>query len=205
MARSRIIGSTDKNGTATLDPGKMGGQPCIRGMRITVRRILEILATYPDRLELFKDTQIFKKKIFNKRLRLQRPLSTAPSIFTLMLREAQRSQRAGTGMRPQSRHPRDANAPVTLEMIGSSADSGCSSTRTRKGWLPSWTRFELCRSMAWLVSTTILNGTNALPRPCPQRVAGHLPHAPGNHRIFKFGGVRQIIGVIHRQRAVRTD
>ncbi len=39
----------------TIEPGKMGGHPCIRGMRITVRRVLEILATYPDRSELFKD------------------------------------------------------------------------------------------------------------------------------------------------------
>jgi uncharacterized protein (DUF433 family) len=39
----------------TIEPGKMGGQPCIRGMRITVRRVLEILATYTDRLELFED------------------------------------------------------------------------------------------------------------------------------------------------------
>jgi len=33
----------------------MGGQPCIRGLRITVKRVLEILATYPDRHELFAD------------------------------------------------------------------------------------------------------------------------------------------------------
>jgi uncharacterized protein (DUF433 family) len=33
----------------------MGGSPCIRGMRITVRRVREILATYPDRGELFAD------------------------------------------------------------------------------------------------------------------------------------------------------
>ena len=39
----------------TIEPGKMGGRPCIRGMRITVRRVLEILATYPERSELFKD------------------------------------------------------------------------------------------------------------------------------------------------------
>jgi uncharacterized protein (DUF433 family) len=31
----------------TIEPVKMGGHPCIRGMRITVRRVLEILATYP--------------------------------------------------------------------------------------------------------------------------------------------------------------
>jgi uncharacterized protein (DUF433 family) len=39
----------------TIEPAKMGGHPCVRDMRITVRRVLEILATYPDRGELFKD------------------------------------------------------------------------------------------------------------------------------------------------------
>ena len=29
----------------TVDPAKMNGQPCIRGMRLTVRRVLEALAT----------------------------------------------------------------------------------------------------------------------------------------------------------------
>jgi uncharacterized protein (DUF433 family) len=32
----------------TSDPAIMNGQPCIRGMRLTVRRVLEALATYPD-------------------------------------------------------------------------------------------------------------------------------------------------------------
>jgi uncharacterized protein (DUF433 family) len=36
----------------TSDPAVMGGQPCIRGLRLTVRRVLEALATYPDRAEL---------------------------------------------------------------------------------------------------------------------------------------------------------
>lgn len=39
----------------TIEPDKMGGQPCIRGLRITVKRVLEILATYQDRKELFAD------------------------------------------------------------------------------------------------------------------------------------------------------
>ena len=39
----------------TIEPGKIGGQPCIRGLRITVRRVLEILRTYPEREELFAD------------------------------------------------------------------------------------------------------------------------------------------------------
>ena len=33
----------------TSDPAIMNGQPCIRGMRLTVRRVLEALATYSDR------------------------------------------------------------------------------------------------------------------------------------------------------------
>jgi uncharacterized protein (DUF433 family) len=36
----------------TSDPAIMNGQPCIRGMRLTVRRVLEALATYPDRDQL---------------------------------------------------------------------------------------------------------------------------------------------------------
>lgn len=30
----------------TVEPGKMNGQPCIRGMRITVRRVVLAVATY---------------------------------------------------------------------------------------------------------------------------------------------------------------
>lgn len=36
----------------TFDPAILNGQPCIRGLRLTVRRVLEALATYPDRKEL---------------------------------------------------------------------------------------------------------------------------------------------------------
>jgi uncharacterized protein (DUF433 family) len=36
----------------TSDPAVLGGQPCIRGLRLTVRRVLEALATYADRNEL---------------------------------------------------------------------------------------------------------------------------------------------------------
>jgi len=36
----------------TVNPTIMNGQPCIRGMRLTVRRVLEAAALYPDRSEL---------------------------------------------------------------------------------------------------------------------------------------------------------
>jgi uncharacterized protein (DUF433 family) len=39
----------------TTNPNRMNGQPCIRNLRLTVRRILEILATYPNREELFQE------------------------------------------------------------------------------------------------------------------------------------------------------
>lgn len=39
----------------TVEPTKCGGKPCIRGMRITVRRVLELLATYPERASLFAE------------------------------------------------------------------------------------------------------------------------------------------------------
>ena len=33
----------------------LNGQPCIRNLRISVKRVLEILAVYDDRKELFKE------------------------------------------------------------------------------------------------------------------------------------------------------
>jgi uncharacterized protein (DUF433 family) len=39
----------------TWDPAVMNGQPCIRGMRLTVRRVIEALALYPDRQDLFRN------------------------------------------------------------------------------------------------------------------------------------------------------
>ena len=39
----------------TINPAIMNGQPCIRGMRLTVRRVLEAIALYPDRAELKRE------------------------------------------------------------------------------------------------------------------------------------------------------
>ncbi|MEZ4706162.1 MAG: DUF433 domain-containing protein [Caldilineaceae bacterium] len=39
----------------TANPAKMNGQPCIRNLRLTVKRVLEILAMYPQREEIFKE------------------------------------------------------------------------------------------------------------------------------------------------------
>jgi uncharacterized protein (DUF433 family) len=39
----------------TVDPGKMNGQPCIRDLRLTVKRVLEALAAYPNPEDLRRE------------------------------------------------------------------------------------------------------------------------------------------------------
>jgi uncharacterized protein (DUF433 family) len=39
----------------TSDPKRMNGQPCIRGLRLTVRRVIEAVATYPDGNDLKRE------------------------------------------------------------------------------------------------------------------------------------------------------
>lgn len=39
----------------TSNPARMNGQPCIRNLRITVRRVMELLATYQNREELCQE------------------------------------------------------------------------------------------------------------------------------------------------------
>ena len=39
----------------TWNPNQLNGQPCIRGMRLTVRRVIEAVALYPDRADLFRN------------------------------------------------------------------------------------------------------------------------------------------------------
>jgi len=39
----------------TTNVARMNGEPCIRDLRLTVRRVLEALATYPDRTELKRE------------------------------------------------------------------------------------------------------------------------------------------------------
>ncbi len=37
------------------DPAMLGGQPTVRGMRLTVRRVVEAIALYPNRDGLFAE------------------------------------------------------------------------------------------------------------------------------------------------------
>lgn len=49
------IGNVQHFDRITWNPNQMNGQPCIRGMRLTVRRVLEALALYPNRDDLFRN------------------------------------------------------------------------------------------------------------------------------------------------------
>lgn len=53
----------------TVEPGKCGGKPCIRGMRITVRRVLELLATYPDRAAIVAEYPFLEPEDLQQALR----------------------------------------------------------------------------------------------------------------------------------------
>ncbi|WP_340103462.1 DUF433 domain-containing protein [Rhodohalobacter sp. 8-1] len=46
----------------TIEPGKRGGKPCIRGMRITVYDILEYLASGMKEEEILDDFPELKKE-----------------------------------------------------------------------------------------------------------------------------------------------
>ena len=39
----------------TCDPARLNGQPCIRNLRLTVRRVVEAVALYADREELRRE------------------------------------------------------------------------------------------------------------------------------------------------------
>ncbi len=46
----------------TIEPGKRGGKPCIRGMRITVYDVLEYLASGMSKEEILKDFRYLTKE-----------------------------------------------------------------------------------------------------------------------------------------------
>lgn len=39
----------------TIEPGKRGGRPCVRGLRITVYEVLDMLASGMSHAEILKD------------------------------------------------------------------------------------------------------------------------------------------------------
>ena len=45
----------DYRGLITIEPGKRGGKPCVRGLRITVYDVLEYLASGMSQEEILRD------------------------------------------------------------------------------------------------------------------------------------------------------
>jgi uncharacterized protein (DUF433 family) len=39
----------------TCDSARLNGQPCVRNIRLTVRRVVEVVANYPDREQLRRE------------------------------------------------------------------------------------------------------------------------------------------------------
>jgi uncharacterized protein (DUF433 family) len=53
----------------TVEPGKCGGKPCVRGMRITVRRVLELLAAQSDWNEILQEYPYLEEEDLRQVLR----------------------------------------------------------------------------------------------------------------------------------------
>ena len=53
--RTPTLALTDYKGRITVEPGKRGGKPCIRGLRITVYDVLDYLASGMTEAEIVAD------------------------------------------------------------------------------------------------------------------------------------------------------
>ena len=57
----------------TTNVARLNGEPCIRDLRLTVRRVLEALAIYPDRAELKREYPELEDEDIRKRWPSQLP------------------------------------------------------------------------------------------------------------------------------------
>ena len=67
----------------TINPGVLNGQPFIRGTRLTVRRVVEAVALYPDRAELKAEYPGLTDADIEEALRFA-AMSVADENFTLL-------------------------------------------------------------------------------------------------------------------------
>ena len=56
----------------SIDPARLNGQPTMRNLRLTVRRVIELLALYLDRQELHREYSnytavVMKTGVFHRR------------------------------------------------------------------------------------------------------------------------------------------
>lgn len=73
----------------TSNPTRMNGQPCIRNLRLTVRRVIELLAIYTEREELrqefpeLEDEDIQQALIYASTYLDDRIIELSPSYETV--------------------------------------------------------------------------------------------------------------------------
>ncbi|AFZ27907.1 hypothetical protein Cylst_5932 [Cylindrospermum stagnale PCC 7417] len=73
----------------TSNPARMNGQPCIGNLRLTVRRVIELLAIYPEREELrqefpeLEDEDIQQALIYASTYLDDRIIELSPSYETV--------------------------------------------------------------------------------------------------------------------------
>ncbi|PIE41015.1 MAG: hypothetical protein CSA49_05620 [Gammaproteobacteria bacterium] len=72
----------------TINPEMMNGQPCIRDTRLTVKRVLEALAVYPDWDELMEEYPGLERDDIRQALELAAH-SLDDEVIRLGLRESQ--------------------------------------------------------------------------------------------------------------------
>ncbi|HKE24005.1 MAG TPA: DUF433 domain-containing protein [Bryobacteraceae bacterium] len=69
----------------TVEPGKCGGKPGIRGMRITVRRVLEFLAAVPDRAAILAGYRFLEPEDLQRALRYLAAMVRRPGSLKRIL------------------------------------------------------------------------------------------------------------------------
>jgi len=66
----------------TIDPQIVNGQPCIRSMRLTVRRVVEAVALYPDRAALIAEYPELEEEDIRQALEFA-ALSVADEVYPM--------------------------------------------------------------------------------------------------------------------------
>jgi uncharacterized protein (DUF433 family) len=101
----------DKFDRITMDSSRMNGEAYIRNLRLTVRRVLEALATYPDREELKREYPELEDEDIRQALALPRICLTTGYCLYQRTDEAAPRPRAssfGCFLSPQAGIPMSA-------------------------------------------------------------------------------------------------